>query len=468
MKHKLEYINSELKNIRKHNLYRKMNDSKIAGAYITINSKTLINMCSNDYLGITQPKILNKQNQSSSRLISGNDNSFRILEEKLAKHKSQERSLIFPTGYMANIGVITSIIGKNDLILSDKLNHVSLIEACKLSNAKLSIFKHNDMNDLTRKIKTEARRKFIITEGIFSMDGDFSNLDVISEISKKNNAIIILDDAHGDFIIGNDGKGTANHFKVSKKIDGIGISGQMHGILLLDGLNNPVTNFISWQDQRATDLLSKSQETYLNILKDNLQKYRSLTGTDLRSGMMGPLLFWFKRNGYLNSNDKVKATFISDYIVSMLTENEPLCDPTNASGSGIYNIKDGEWLNEYFEITGIDYNILPNVVETKSLAGQLAYRQSKELNMKQGTPVYVSIGDYQAALVSSKLDDRCISINIGTGAQVSSLINDYISTDNYEIRYSKILNTNFIYNKVDNLGQLSRFLIWYSLQMDRL
>ncbi len=104
MKHKLEYINSELKNIRKHNLYRKMNDSKIAGAYITINSKTLINMCSNDYLGITQPKILNKQNQSSSRLISGNDNSFRILEEKLSKHKSQERSLIFPTGYMANRG----------------------------------------------------------------------------------------------------------------------------------------------------------------------------------------------------------------------------------------------------------------------------------------------------------------------------------------------------------------------------
>ena len=84
MKHKLEYINSELKNIRKYNLYRKMHDSKIAGAYITINSKTLINLCSNDYLGIVQPKISNKQNQSSSRLVSGNDNSFRILEEKLA------------------------------------------------------------------------------------------------------------------------------------------------------------------------------------------------------------------------------------------------------------------------------------------------------------------------------------------------------------------------------------------------
>jgi len=219
LKHKFEYINSELNEIRKYNLYRKMYDSKINGAYITINSKILINLSSNDYLGITQPKLSNKQNQSSSRLVSGNDNSFKTLEEKLAKHKSQERSLIFPTGYMTNIGVISTIIGKNDLVLSDKLNHASLIEACKLTNAKLSIFNHNDMDDLTHKIKTKAKRKFIITEGIFSMDGDFSNLNLITEISEKNNAVVILDDAHGDFVMGRDGKGTANYFGVSKKID---------------------------------------------------------------------------------------------------------------------------------------------------------------------------------------------------------------------------------------------------------
>jgi glycine C-acetyltransferase len=196
-----------------------MYDSKINGAYITINSKILINLCSNDYLGITQPKLSNKQNQSSSRLVSGNDNSFKTLEEKIAKQKSQERSLIYPTGYMTNIGVISTIIGKNDLVLSDKLNHASLIEACKLTNAKLSIFNHNDMDDLTHKIKTKAKRKFIITEGIFSMDGDFSNLNLITEISEKNNTVVILDDAHGDFVMGRDGKGTANYFGVSKKID---------------------------------------------------------------------------------------------------------------------------------------------------------------------------------------------------------------------------------------------------------
>ena len=219
LKHKLEYINSELKNIKRNNLYRKMNDSVINGPYITVNSKTLINLSSNDYLGIKSLKITNKQNQSSSRLIAGNSKSFKILENKLSKHKSQENSLTFPTGYMANLGVITSLVKKNDLVLSDEKNHASLIEACKMSDAKTSIFKHNNMDDLESKIKTKAKRKFIITEGVFSMDGDFSNLKRISEISDKNNAITILDDAHGDFILGDDGRGTADHFGVSKKID---------------------------------------------------------------------------------------------------------------------------------------------------------------------------------------------------------------------------------------------------------
>ncbi len=196
-----------------------MNDAVTNGPYITINSKTMINLSSNDYLGIKPSKIKKKQNQSSSRLIAGNNKSFKILENKLAKHKSQENSLVFPTGYMANLGVITSLVKNNDLVLSDEKNHASLIEACKMSDAKISIFKHNNMDDLKSKIKISAKRKFIITEGIFSMDGDFSNLKRISEISDKSDAITILDDAHGDFILGNDGKGTANHFGVSKKID---------------------------------------------------------------------------------------------------------------------------------------------------------------------------------------------------------------------------------------------------------
>ena len=218
-KHKLNFIDSELKRIRRSNLYRKLRYGKTDGGYITINGKKLLNLCSNDYLGIPTGKIQFKQLQSSSRLVSGNDESYKKLEDALAKHKSKQNSLIYPTGYMANLGVISSIAKKGDLILSDELNHASIIESCKLSDAKVSIYKHNNMQDLQKKLKQKGKNKFVITEGIFSMDGDFSPLKQITEISEKAKAITIIDDAHGDFVVGKDGKGTPDYFKVLKKID---------------------------------------------------------------------------------------------------------------------------------------------------------------------------------------------------------------------------------------------------------
>ncbi|HSG74487.1 MAG TPA: aminotransferase class I/II-fold pyridoxal phosphate-dependent enzyme [Nitrosopumilaceae archaeon] len=219
MKPKPAFVNSQLENIKKQDLYRKIRFGKVNGAYITIENKKLLNFCSNDYLGIKISEKLSGQMQSSSRLVSGNDVSFEKLEKTLAKHKSQESSLIFPTGYMANIGAISTLIEKNDLVLSDELNHASIIEACKLTGAKVSIYKHNDMNDLSKKLGHHQKRKFVISEGVFSMDGDFADLKKIVDLSEKNNAITILDDAHGDFTIGKDGKGTPNHFGVTKKID---------------------------------------------------------------------------------------------------------------------------------------------------------------------------------------------------------------------------------------------------------
>ncbi len=218
-KHKLDFIDLELERIRRNNLYRKLRYGKTNGAYITINGKKLLNLCSNDYLGIPTVKIQFKQLQSSSRLVSGNDESYKKLEDALAKHKSKQNSLIYPTGYMANLGAISSIARKGDLILSDELNHASIIESCKLSDAKVSIYKHNNMQDLQKKLKQKGKNKFVITEGIFSMDGDFSSLKQITEISEKAKAITIVDDAHGDFAIGKDGKGTPDYFNVTKKID---------------------------------------------------------------------------------------------------------------------------------------------------------------------------------------------------------------------------------------------------------
>ena len=217
--HKLDFIDSELEKLKKQNIYRKLRYGKSNGAYITINNKKLLNLCSNDYLGIVTADVQTNQLQSSSRLVSGNDESYKKLEEILAKHKSQEKSLVYPTGYMANLGAITAIAKKGDLILSDELNHASIIESCKLSDARIIVYKHNDVQDLGKKLKLKGKNKFVITEGVFSMDGDLSPLKEITELSEKHNVITIVDDAHGDFVIGKDGKGTPNYFNVEKKID---------------------------------------------------------------------------------------------------------------------------------------------------------------------------------------------------------------------------------------------------------
>ena len=185
MKPKFGTLERKLSEIKKNNLLRTLQDSRIEKQYIKINKKKLLNFSSNDYLGIKSSKIKYSQFQSSSRLVSGNDQSFKTLEKKLSKHKSQEKTIIYPTGYMANLGVVSALAGKQDTIFSDELNHASIVEACKLSGSKTKIFKHNDMDDLEKKIKKVKGRKFLVTEGIFSMDGDWSKLNEITEIAEK-------------------------------------------------------------------------------------------------------------------------------------------------------------------------------------------------------------------------------------------------------------------------------------------
>ena len=219
MKHKLDFVNDTLEKIKTRNLYRILQDNRVQGPYIIFKKKKLVNLCSNDYLGLSNDKISSMQLQSSSRLVAGNDTLFGMLEKKLARHKSQESALIFPTGYMANLGSIPPLIQKGDLILSDELNHASIIDACRLSGARIAIYRHNDVEDLRKKIRQKSDRKIVVTEGIFSMNGDFAELKKISEIASKNNATFVLDDAHGDFVTGNDGRGSAERFGVAKKID---------------------------------------------------------------------------------------------------------------------------------------------------------------------------------------------------------------------------------------------------------
>jgi len=273
LKPKLTFVNNKLESIKKQNLYREIRFGHINEAFINIKNKKLVNFCSNDYLGISISDTISRQIQSSSRLVGGNDISFQILEKKLAKHKSQEGSLIFPTGYMTNVGVISTIIEKNDLILSDELNHASIIEACKLTGAKISIYKHNDINDLSSKLNLHHKRKFVISEGIFSMDGDYANLKEIVEVAEKKDAIIILDDAHGDFTVGKDGKGTPNHFGVTKKID-LYVSSLSKGLGSFGGYVTTQKNIIEFLINRSKSFIYTSALPSF-LVEYSLKKFNS-------------------------------------------------------------------------------------------------------------------------------------------------------------------------------------------------
>ena len=306
MKPKLAFLNKQLEKISKANLHRELKDGRVNGPYITIKNKKLINLSSNDYLGIPISAQISGQIQSSSRLVSGNDSSFQVFEKKLAKHKSQEGSLIFPTGYMANIGAITTIVGKNDLILSDELNHASIIEACKLTGAKVSIYKHNDADDLSSKLNKNNKRKFVVSEGIFSMDGDFADLKKITEITDKKNAIMILDDAHGDFTVGKDGKGTPNHFGVSKKID-LYISSLSKGLGSFGGYVASQKNIIELLINKSKSFIYTSAlpsflvEHSLDKFNSNREKQRKKLWKNVQSLSLG-----LKQIGYdINSTSHI-------------------------------------------------------------------------------------------------------------------------------------------------------------------
>lgn len=211
-----DFAARQLSLLRSQDLYRRLNTDVVIkrSSRIKRNRKEeLLNFSSNDYLGIsTRKEVLQATIKSikqispcSSRLVAGNSPELQHLEEILALHRETEGALVFPTGYMANLGAISVLADEDCVTFSDELNHASIIDGCRLSRAKTRIFKHNDVSDLERQFKSvpDTVRKIVVTEGIFSMDGDMANLRDICDISSLYDAFVIVDDAHGDFVFGN-------------------------------------------------------------------------------------------------------------------------------------------------------------------------------------------------------------------------------------------------------------------------
>ena len=314
MKPKFGTLERKLSEIKKNNLLRTLQDSKIEKQYIKINKKKLLNFSSNDYLGIKPSKIKYSQFQSSSRLVSGNDESFTTLEKKLSEHKSQEKTIIYPTGYMANLGVVSALAGKQDTIFSDELNHASIVEACKLSGSKIKIFKHNDIDDLGKKIKKVKGKKFLVTEGIFSMDGDWSKLNEITEIAEKKGLITILDDAHGDFVLGKDGRGTGEFFNVQKRID-VYISSLSKGLGSFGGYASGRKDLI--------DLCINTSKTfiYTSALPSSINQYSLKRFNSNREVYRKKL--WKKINQFHNRLNEIGfSTTSTSQIIPIIIGNE--------------------------------------------------------------------------------------------------------------------------------------------------
>ncbi len=205
--------------------------SEAKGNRIKVHSKDMIMVGSNNYLGlIDHPKVKQAAKDAidrygvatcGSRFLTGTIDLHEILEERLARFMNKEAALTFSTGYQTNLGIISSIAGKSDVIVTDKMDHASIVDASRLSYAEVKRFKHNNMTDLEEVLVEipDNKGRIIVVDGVFSMEGDIANLPEIVKLAKKYNVRVMVDDAHGIGVLGKSGRGTVEHFGLENEID---------------------------------------------------------------------------------------------------------------------------------------------------------------------------------------------------------------------------------------------------------
>lgn len=231
--HRLDFLKDEIQRLKDEHLYQALQPFEgPQDAEIAMNGRQILNFSSNNYLGLANhPKLIEAAIQATRELgvgagavrtIIGTMGIHELLEEKLARFKHCEATLVLQSGFTANMAAIPPIMGEGDVIISDALNHASIIDAVRLSRgASKDIFAHSDMNALESVLKKHktARRKLIVTDGVFSMDGDIAKLPEIVSLAEQYNAIVMVDDAHGSGVLGSHGRGTVDHFGLHDQVD---------------------------------------------------------------------------------------------------------------------------------------------------------------------------------------------------------------------------------------------------------
>jgi glycine C-acetyltransferase len=230
---KMDWVDEEIRVLKDTGRYVPIRTLQTAqGAWVRIDGRKLLNLCSNNYLGLAiNPEVKKAMQEAietygvgagAVRSIAGTMEIHIKLEEKIAQFKHMESSLVYQGGLLANLGTIPALVGKDDLVFSEELNHASIIDGVRLSSAQRVVFSHVSSASLEEKLKTErpkGKKALIVTDGVFSMDGDIAPLNEEAELGEKYDSMVYVDDAHGEGVLGDHGRGIVDHFKIGGKVD---------------------------------------------------------------------------------------------------------------------------------------------------------------------------------------------------------------------------------------------------------
>jgi glycine C-acetyltransferase len=278
MSDKLAWVSEEIQSLRDAGLYNNIRTLESAqGAWLSIEGKQVLNFSSNNYLGLANhPKLVAAAKSAldefgvgpgAVRTIAGTMSLHSELDKRIAAFKDVDAAITFQSGFTANLGVIPALVGKDDAIFSDELNHASIIDGSRLAGAKIIRFAHADADDLGVQLaqhRKDYRRALVITDGVFSMDGDIAPLDKIYEQSQNADAILMVDDAHGEGVLGKGGRGIVDHFGLNGKVDvEVGTFSKAFGVMGGVVAGNP--HIVEWLHQRGRPFLFSSAMTVPDV-----------------------------------------------------------------------------------------------------------------------------------------------------------------------------------------------------------
>ncbi len=278
MTNSLDWIKTELESLKEAGLYNHIRTLESPqGAWLVVDGKKVLNFCANNYLGLANhPRIVKAAIDAAEkygvgpgavRTIAGTLDLHLELEKRLADFKRVEKAITFQSGFSANLATIPALVGKEDVIFSDRLNHASIIDGCRLAKSKIIAYDHcspASLKDMLDQHRGEYRRALVVTDGVFSMDGDVAPLDKIYEITRGYDMILMVDDAHGEGVLGEGGRGIVDHFKLHGKVDvEVGTLSKAFGVVGGVVAGNPLV--VEWLYQRGRPFLFSSAMTLPDV-----------------------------------------------------------------------------------------------------------------------------------------------------------------------------------------------------------